>query len=245
MNPMLSVIIPFHNEAENISPLLDEVFTSLADRSSFEVVCVDDGSTDDTFNQLRAVQNIRPHLRLVRHLNQCGQSTAVRTGVKSAKAPWIVTLDGDGQNDPADIPELLAVLDEPSCPPELQLVIGVRQHRQDNLIKRVSSRIANGVRARILRDETPDSGCGLKLFRRDAFLDLPYFDHMHRFLPALIHRNGGQVISVPVSHRPRERGQSHYGVLDRLGAGIVDLLGTIWLQRRSRRPIIDDMEGGG
>lgn len=244
MNPELSIVIPFHDEAENVQPLLEEVYAALSDHSSYEVICVDDGSTDDTFKQLRAVKSAYPSLRVVRHRNQCGQSTAVRTGVRQSRAPWVITLDGDGQNDPVDFSRLLAVLEDPACPPDLQLVIGRRQKRNDNLMKRVSSRIANGVRARILGDDTPDSGCGLKLFRRDAFLELPYFDHMHRFLPALIQRNGGRVLSVPISHRPRERGRSHYGVLDRLGVGIVDLLGTYWLKRRARRPIIDDWEGG-
>jgi dolichol-phosphate mannosyltransferase len=244
VNTGLSVVIPFHNEAESIRPLIDEVYAALADHPSFELICVDDGSSDGTPEQLRAMRAAHPALRLVRHRDRCGQSTAVRTGVKRSRAPWVVTLDGDGQNDPADIPRLLAVLDAPTADPDLQLVIGLRKKRQDNLIKRTSSRVANGVRAWILGDDTPDSGCGLKLFRRDAFLDLPYFDHMHRFLPALIQRNGGRVVSVPVNHRPRERGRSHYGVLDRLGAGIVDLLGTVWLKRRSHRPVIEEGEGG-
>jgi dolichol-phosphate mannosyltransferase len=244
MSPGLSVVIPFHNESESIPALIEEVYAALANHPSFELICVDDGSSDDTFGQLSALRSAHPDLQLVRHRNQCGQSTAVRTGVKRATAPWVATLDGDGQNDPADIPLLLDVLEDPDRPADVHLVIGMRKKRQDNLIKRVSSRIANGVRARMLGDDTPDSGCGLKLFSRDAFLDLPYFDHMHRFLPALIQRDGGRVVSVPVSHRPREKGRSHYGVLDRLGAGIVDLLGTLWLKRRARRPVIDDPNGG-
>ena len=188
MSPGLSVVIPFHNESESIPGLVEEVYAALASQPSFELICVDDGSSDDTFDQLRAVQAAHPGLRLLRHRERCGQSTAVRTGVKRAKAPWVVTLDGDGQNDPADIPRLLAVLEDPDRPSDVHLVIGMRKKRQDNLIKRVSSRIANGVRGRMLGDDTPDSGCGLKLFSRDAFLDLPYFDHMHRFLPALIQR---------------------------------------------------------
>lgn len=244
MSPGLSVVIPFHNESESIPGLVEEVYAALASQPSFELICVDDGSSDDTFDQLRAVQAAHPGLRLLRHRERCGQSTAVRTGVKRAKAPWVVTLDGDGQNDPADIPRLLAVLEDPDRPSDVHLVIGMRKKRQDNLIKRVSSRIANGVRGHMLGDDTPDSGCGLKLFSRDAFLDLPYFDHMHRFLPALIQRGGGRVVSVPVNHRSREKGRSHYGVLDRLGAGIVDLLGTLWLKRRARRPMVDDSHGG-
>jgi dolichol-phosphate mannosyltransferase len=239
MYPELTVVIPVHNESESVQPLLDELYRVLADLIPFELICVDDGSTDDTFERLQAVQKARPGLRLVRHRNQCGQSTAVRTGIKRSRSQWVVTLDGDGQNDPADIPKLLAVAQDPACPEDVQLVIGFRRRRRDSLLKRVSSRVANRVRAHILADDTPDSGCGLKLFRRDAFLELPYFDHMHRFLPALIQRNGGRVISIPVSHRPRAKGRSHYGVLDRLFVGIVDLLGVIWLQRRSRRPVVE------
>jgi dolichol-phosphate mannosyltransferase len=239
-NPKLSVVIPFHNEAENVHALLEEVYAALREGPSFELICVDDASTDDTLNRLRSAKRTHPRLHLLHHRDQCGQSTAVRTGVRHARAPWIVTLDGDGQNDPADIARLLAVAEDPSSPADVQLVIGLRQNRQDDLVKRVSSRIANAVRARLLGDNTPDSGCGLKLFRRDAFLDLPYFDHMHRFLPALIQRNGGRVVSVPVNHRPRARGNSHYGVLDRLGSGVIDLMGTLWLLRRARRPIVEE-----
>ena len=242
-DPGLSVVLPIHNEADNIRPLLDEIYAALAGRTAFEVVCVDDGSTDGTFERLRAAKRAYPSLRLVRHLTQCGQSTAVRTGVKRSRAPWVVTLDADGQNDPADIPQLLAVVSDAACAPDVQLVNGTRQKRRDSWVKKVSSRVANRVRASILGDDTPDSGCGLKLFRRDAFLDLPYYDHMHRFLPALVQRNGGQVISVAVSHRPRSKGRSHYGVLDRLGTGIVDLLGTVWLQRRAHRPVVEEWQG--
>jgi len=245
MYPELTVVIPFHDESESVQPLLEELYQALTDRIPFELICVDDGSADDTFDRLQAAREVHSDLRLVRHRNQCGQSTAVRTGVKCARAIWVATLDGDGQNDPADIPELWAVVQGPSCPEDLQLVIGLRRRRRDKLVKRASSRIANGVRSRILGDDTPDSGCGLKLFRRDAFLDLPYFDHMHRFLPALIQRNGGRVVSVPVSHRPRARGRSHYGVLDRLWVGIFDLLGVLWLQRRARRPVAEYWDGEG
>jgi dolichol-phosphate mannosyltransferase len=156
-----------------------------------------------------------------------------------------VTLDADGQNDPADIPRLLAVIGDPGRPGDLQLVNGLREKRRDTWVKRISSRVANRVRASILGDDTPDSGCGLKLFRRDAYLELPYYDHMHRFMPALVQRNGGRVMSVAVGHRPRAKGRSHYGILDRLGVGIVDLLGTVWLQRRSHRPIAEEWEGDG
>lgn len=245
VGPGLSVVIPIHNEAENLQPLIEEIYAALTGRIVFECICVDDGSTDGTLDALRAAKRLHPDLRVIRHRSRCGQSTAVRTGVKLSRASWVVTLDADGQNDPADIPRLLAVIGDPGHPPDLQLVNGLRQKRRDNWVKRISSRIANRVRASILRDDTPDSGCGLKLFRRDAYLDLPYYDHMHRFIPALVQRGGGRVISVPVGHRPRAKGRSHYGTLDRLGAGIVDLLGTVWLQRRSHRPIADEWEGDG
>ena len=230
--PELSVVVPFHNEAESVRPLIAEIYAALVGHPAFELICVDDGSADDTFDRLRALQSAHTRLRLFRHRHRCGQSTAVRTGVKRSRAPWIVTLDGDGQNDPADIPLLLAVVADPACPPDLQLVIGMRQTRRDDLIKRVSSRVANRVRATILQDNTPDSGCGLKLFRRDAFLDLPYYDHMHRFLPALVLREGGRVVSVPVTDRQRAHGRSKYGLQNRLWVGIDDLLGVMWLRRR-------------
>jgi dolichol-phosphate mannosyltransferase len=181
-----------------------------------------------------AVQKTHKELRVIRHQKSCGQSTAVRTGVKHAKYDWIATLDGDGQNNPADIPQLLNALKE-----GVELVGGNRRHsRRDTWIKRISSVVANGVRSWMLQDDTPDTGCGLKLFSREAFLDLPYFDHMHRFLPALIKRRGGLIMSIPVSHRPRSHGQSNYGTIDRLLVGIVDLFGVAWLQRRSKLPQI-------
>jgi len=164
---------------------------------------------------------------------------AIRTGVKAARAPFIATLDADGQNDPADIPRLWEIARAaPPLPP--LLVAGYRRKRRDSWVKRMSSRIANGVRRRLLRDATPDTGCGLKLFRRDLFLDLPAFDHMHRFLPALVRRQGGSTVSVEVNHRPRERGRSNYGVFDRLWVGIVDLLGVMWLMRRAKNPVLFD-----
>lgn len=231
----LSVVVPVRNEQDNIAPLVREIMAALAGRE-YEIIYVDDGSTDATAQRLRELRAACPKLRIVHHAASCGQSTAVRTGVKVAKGDWVVTLDGDGQNDPADIPKMLAALQE-----GVELVGGNRRHaRRDSWIKRISSIIANGVRSRMLRDSTPDTGCGLKLFRRDVFLDLPYFDHMHRFLPALVQRRGGRVISVPVNHRPRERGKSNYGTLDRLMVGIVDLFGVMWLLRRAKRPIMSE-----
>ena len=241
--PELSVVIPVLNEADNVGPLADEVRAALDGRLAWEIVFVDDGSTDPTAERVRALSGADPRIRLVRHRARCGQSAAVRTGVGAAAAPWIATLDGDGQNDPADIPALWAVATAAEAPPGLGLVAGHRRRRQDSWSKRWASRIANGVRARLLGDATPDTGCGLKLFRRADFLDLPAFDHMHRFLPALFLRRGQRVVSVPVNHRARMRGTSNYGVFDRLAVSVSDLLGVMWLMRRGRRPeILPDRE---
>jgi len=234
--PVLSVVIPSHNESENILRLLAEIREALDARVSYEVVVVDDCSDDATSTLLRQAAASFPTLRAFRHHRQCGQSTALVTGVRNSRAPWIATLDGDGQNDPADIPKLLAVLRDSHRGSGLGLIAGHRAKRKDTWLKRLSSRIANGIRSRLLHDQTPDTGCGLKLFERDAFLALPHFDHVHRFLPALFQRAGLKVVSVPVNHRPRTRGQSHYGVGNRLWVGIVDMLGVMWLQRRSRLP---------
>jgi dolichol-phosphate mannosyltransferase len=236
----LSVVVPVHNEAGNVSPLLAEIHAALEGQYDFEVVCVDDGSRDGTAAELAAARAVHRRLRVVTHRRACGQSTALRTGIRAARAPWIATLDGDGQNDPADIPRLMAAMTTAAPASRLRMVAGYRKRRQDSWLKRVSSRIANGVRGSLLGDATPDTGCGLKVFRRETFLDLPYFDHMHRFLPALVQRAGWTVTSVEVNHRHRERGKSKYGTLDRLAAGIVDLLGVMWLKRRSRLPEIVD-----
>lgn len=230
----LSIVIPVRNEAENIEPLVGEIITALDGATSYEVIYVDDGSSDGTAAEIARLAVKLPQLRLLRHVRSCGQSAAILTGARAARSAWIATLDGDGQNDPADIPQLWRFARAaPSTPP--LLVAGHRQQRQDSWSKRMASRIANRVRARLLEDATPDTGCGLKLFRRDLFLDLPAFDHMHRFLPALVLRAGGTVRSVPVNHRPRRGGASKYGILDRLGVGIVDLFGVWWLQRRVTR----------
>jgi len=233
--PHLSVVVPVHDEGGNIVPLIDEIRRALAPLSPFEIVVVDDGSADDTLARLEAAAVSTPELRIIRHVSQAGQSTALYTGVRYAHAPLIATLDGDGQNDPADVPALLARYRETVDGRPL-LVIGHRTARRDSFVTRASSRIANSVRAWLLKDRTLDTGCGLKLFARDLFLALPYFDHMHRFLPALVLRSGGRVVSVPVRHRPRTKGQSHYGIHNRLWIGIVDLLGVAWLMRRSRLP---------
>src|SRR5216683_5240942 len=190
----LSVVIPVKNEAGNIAPLVAEIARALDGRVAYEIIYVDDGSEDSTAAEIRRLQASVPQLRLLRHARSCGQSAAIRSAVKAARGSWIATLDGDGQNDPADIPALWRVaVDSPATPP--LLIAGHRARRQDVWSKRQASRIANAVRRRLLRDDTPDSGCGLKLFTRTLFLDLPYFDHMHRFLPALVLREGGVVRS--------------------------------------------------
>ena len=233
----LSVVIPVKNEAENITPLVGEIRAALDGLCTYEIVYVDDGSTDATAAEIRNLMMKTPQLRVLRHTQSCGQSAAIRSGVRAARGAWIATLDGDGQNDPADIPKLWDFARAaPPAPP--LLVAGYRRIRRDSWVKRAASRIANRVRCRLLGDDTPDTGCGLKLFSRELFLDLPNFDHMHRFLPALVLRAGGWVRSVPVNHRPRQGGASKYGVFDRLGVGLVDLCGVIWLQRREIRPYL-------
>ncbi|HEX6956714.1 MAG TPA: glycosyltransferase family 2 protein [Ferrovibrio sp.] len=232
--PELSVVIPVHNEAANIGALLDEVCAALRGRISFEIVVVDDCSSDQTPAILRQCRAAMPELRPVRHRRNAGQSMAVLSGVRAARGPVIVTLDGDGQNDPADIPALWQVLQSAPDGGAGLLLAGHRVKRRDSAIKRLSSRIANGVRSRLLGDSTPDTGCGVKMLHREFFLRLPAFDHMHRFLPALVLRMGGTVRSVPVNHRPRGGGSSHYGTWGRLRVGLVDLLGVMWLKRRWR-----------
>jgi dolichol-phosphate mannosyltransferase len=234
--PAISVVVPVRDEAENIEPLLAEIQAALDGLETYEIVCVDDGSRDATPEVLAAAMSARPALRVVRHAESAGQSAALITGIRSARAPWIVTLDGDGQNDPADIPALLKVLHDPQQTETPQLICGNRKRRKDTWIKRASSRIANRVRRMALRDGTPDTGCGLKLFSRETFLSLPQFDHMHRFLPSLVQTARGRVVSVEVSHRPRRRGTTHYGIFDRLWVSIVDLAGVMWLERRMKRP---------
>jgi dolichol-phosphate mannosyltransferase len=233
----LSIVVPVRNEQDNVLPLLEEIHAALEGRAEFEVVYVNDGSTDATSGRLADGQARFPRLRVLSHRESCGQSTALLTGVRAARGEWIATLDGDGQNDPADIPKLMAARESA---PSVALFAGYRKARRDTWLKRVSSRIANGVRSRMLGDATPDTGCGLKLFRRATFLELPYFDHMHRFLPALVQRGGGSTVSVEVNHRPRSRGVSNYGTLDRLWVGIVDIFGVMWLKRRSRRPAVSE-----
>src|SRR5437868_5190228 len=230
----LSVVIPVKDEAANVAPLVAELRAALDGLLDYEILYVDDGSEDGTATEVARLQAEAPHLRLLRHMRSCGQSAAIRTGVRAARAAWIATLDGDGQNDPADIPRLWRMGLTASPTPPL-LITGYREDRQDSWAKRSASQVANLLRRRLLGDDTPDTGCGLKLFPRSLFLDLPYFDHMHRFLPALVLREGGTVRSVRVNHRPRRGGVSKYGIFDRLGVSIVDLFGVMWLQRRAPR----------
>jgi len=237
--PELSVVVPVHNERDNIVPLLTEIASALRGRAEFEVVYVDDASKDDSLAVLTAAKAQFSELRVLRHLQQSGQSTALRTGIKAARGAWIATLDGDGQNDPADIPKLLAMRDE--SPGVIKLFAGWRVDRKDTGSKRWASKWANAIRSRLLRDETPDTGCGIKLFERGVFLDLPYFDHMHRYLPALVQRAGWQVRSVPVNHRARGAGTSKYNNLNRALVGIADLRGVAWLIRRSKRTGIEEV----
>jgi dolichol-phosphate mannosyltransferase len=238
--PRLSVVVPVKNEALNITPLLEEIERACAPLAPFEVVYVDDGSTDETPAVLQKARGTRSWLRVLRHEQSCGQSAAVRTGVLAASAPVVATLDGDGQNDPAFIPSLVAALD--SGGPRTGLAAGQRVGRKDGPYKNMQSRIANGVRGRILRDGTRDTGCGLKVFRREAYLALPYFDALHRFMPALMKREGFGVAHVDVVDRPRHAGRSNYGLFDRLWVGILDLAGVWWLIRRRRRvPVAQEM----
>ncbi len=243
--PDIAVVVPVHDEAANVVALLDEIAAALTALCTFEAVFVDDASGDATRQVLLDYARSHPWLTVLAHRRNAGQSAAVRTGVHGARAAVIATLDGDGQNDPADIPALLARWRDERARHAGRpvLIAGWRTKRNDTGLRRLSSRVANRVRAALLGDATPDTGCGLKVFARDDFLALPWFDHMHRFLPALVQRAGGVVASVPVAHRPRTRGRSHYGVHNRLWVGLVDLLGVMWLQRRARVPQVECLTG--
>jgi len=236
--PELSVVVPVFNERDNIPILVGEIVAALRGRLPFEIVYVDDHSGDDSLAVLESLKAQVPELRVLHHDSQSGQSTAVRNGVKAARGAWIATLDGDGQNDPADIPKLLAARE--AAAPEVRLFAGWRVDRRDSGSKRWASRWANRIRSRMLRDDTPDTGCGIKLFERAVFLDLPYFDHMHRYLPALVQRAGWKTVSVPVAHRPRTAGVSKYNNLGRALVGIRDLRGVAWLIARSRRTAVEE-----
>lgn len=238
--PQLSVVIPAFNEEGNIAALLAECVAALRGVVDFEVIFVDDRSRDGTLAVLQAAKAATPELRVIAHETQSGQSTAIRTGVKAARGAWVATLDGDGQNDPADLPKLLAARDAGA--PGVKLYAGWRVNRQDTGSKKWASKWANGIRSRLLRDATPDTGCGTKLFERAAFLDLPYFDHMHRYLPALMQRAGWQTVSVPVNHRQRGAGASKYTNLGRALVGVRDLMGVAWLIKRSKLTATRELE---
>ena len=227
----LSVVVPVKDETDNVGPLAREIVTAIADETDSEIIFIDDGSSDGTAEALAALKSEIPSLRVIRHASNLGQSRAIRTGVRAARGEIIVTLDGDGQNDPADIPKLLPELRRE---PQIGMVSGVRARRQDKLSRKLASRAANSIRQWLLKDNATDTGCGLKAFRRDAFLALPYFDHIHRFLITLMIREGYAVHFVDVNHRPRLRGISKYNNFNRMLVGIDDLLGVRWLQRRFR-----------
>jgi dolichol-phosphate mannosyltransferase len=229
----LSIVIPAKNESENIITLVDDIERALQAHIPFEIIVVDDCSTDSSVAVLRARAQTMPHLRVVRHDRSGGQSAAVHSGVMAARAPIILTLDGDGQNPPEELPKLAAPLLADTTG-RIGLVAGQRVDRQDTWSKKIASRFANRLRGWILQDGTRDTGCGLKAFRRQAFLDLPYFNHMHRYLPALFTRDGWQVAHVDVSHRQRGAGRSNYSNLQRALVGVVDLIGVAWLLRRRK-----------
>ena len=237
--PQLSVVVPVFNEQDNVGPLLREILVALRGRIDFEAVFVDDDSKDGTLAALQALKAEAPELRVLHHVKQSGQSTAIRTGVKAARGAWVATLDGDGQNDPADIPKLLEA--RASADRAIKLFAGWRVNRRDSGSKRWASKWANKIRSGMLRDDTPDTGCGIKLFEREAFLDLPYFDHMHRYLPALMQRAGWKTVSVPVNHRPRSTGVSKYNNLNRALVGLRDLRGVSWLIVRSKRTGVEEV----
>ncbi|MGB5226191.1 MAG: glycosyltransferase family 2 protein [Arenicellales bacterium] len=237
--PDLSVVIPVQNEEENIRLLIDEVRQSLDGVLDYELIYVNDGSTDSTLEILEDYRSGFPLLRIFSHQTGAGQSTAVRTGIIHAKSPVIATLDGDGQNDPADIPALYQALIA-NADTGVVLVNGYRKERKDTFIKRISSKLANAIRGWLLDDDTPDTGCGLKVFSRQAYLEIPFFDHLHRFLPAMMINGGGKVMSVEVNHRERQLGSSHYGFFDRLWVGIFDLMGVIWLKSRTTHPVVTE-----
>jgi glycosyltransferase involved in cell wall biosynthesis len=229
--PDISIVVPVRNEAGNIAPLVEEIARALKGRD-FEIVYVNDGSSDGTEAELVSLMAKHPYLRQIKHATSCGQSSAVTSGVRAAKSPLVATIDGDGQNDPTFLPALVEPLIKR---PEVGLVAGQRVGRKASGFKKLQSRIANGVRGAILRDGTRDTGCGLKAVRRELFLKLPYFDGLHRFLPALARREGYEIAYVDVVDRPRGHGVSNYGLWDRLWVGILDLMGVWWLLRRKKR----------
>lgn len=229
----LSVIIPVYQEGANIAPLAREIAAALAGRS-YEMIFVDDASTDTTRAELTTLKAALPHLRAISHRQNAGQSRAIRTGAEAAKGRILATLDGDGQNDPADLPALYRALTRADAPANLGMVIGSRTDRQDSFKKRLASKFANKIRQHILKDGNSDSACGIKVIPRDLFLTLPYFDHMHRFMPALVQAHGYGVEALPVTHRPRQAGTSKYNNLSRARSGLKDIRGVLWLSQRNK-----------
>ncbi|MFT4563644.1 MAG: dolichol-phosphate mannosyltransferase [Gammaproteobacteria bacterium] len=239
-DPRYSIVVPCFNEQDSIGPLVNEIVAVIGNDPDFELIIVDDGSSDHTVAHLLAArETLDVELKVVVHGENSGQSAAMCTGIDVARGKWIATLDGDGQNDPNDIPKLITRMEAYFVAHPLAetapIICGFRKQRNDSMVKRWSSKIANAVRSRLLRDATPDTGCGLKLISRESFLRLPRFDHMHRFLPALMQREGATAISIEVGHRPRAAGYSKYGINNRLWVGIIDLIGVIWLRRRRFR----------
>jgi dolichol-phosphate mannosyltransferase len=230
--PTVSIVVPVRNEAENVAPLVEEIAAALDGRWHYEIVYVDDGSSDATGERLAAIMARRGNVRQIRHEKSSGQSAAVRTGVRAARGAIVATLDGDGQNNPAFLPDLITAIENGGT--RVGLAAGQRVGRKDTGFKKFQSRIANGVRSRVLSDGTRDTGCGLKALRREVFLSLPYFDGLHRFLPALVRREGYDIAYVDVIDRPRRSGVSNYGFFDRLWIGIMDLAGVWWLIRRKK-----------
>ena len=228
----VSIVVPVRNEAENIAPVIEEIAKALDGRWSYEIIYINDGSTDATPERLTAVMKQRANLRQLRHASSAGQSAAVRTGVRAARGEIVATLDGDGQNNPAFLPELISAVEKGG--ERVGLAAGQRVGRKDTGFKKFQSRAANAIRNAILHDGTRDTGCGLKAFRREVFLMMPYFDGLHRFLPALMRREGFDIVYVDVIDRPRHSGVSNYGFFDRLWIGIMDLFGVWWLIRRKK-----------
>ncbi len=231
-SPELSVVVPVFNEAGNILPLAEEVRAALNGVCRYELIFIDDGSSDSSAAELKQAQAADPNVRLLKHLKRSGKSAALITGFFAARAPWVQTLDGDRQNDPADVARAWKMIHAPMPDPLLGIVAGVRKKRNDGAIKWLSSRIANFVRRNLLRDDTKDTGCGFKLLRVEVAQRMPFFDGMHRFLPALTRRQGYTIMQIPIEDRPRTAGVSKYGFFGRLGAGIFDLFGVFWLMRR-------------
>ena len=230
-----SVVVPVHNEAGNVEKLISEIAAAL-DGRAYEMVFVDDASTDDTRAILAELKTRFPALRVLGHRKNAGQSRAIRSGILAARAPVVGTLDGDGQNDPADLPDLYRMITRPDAPEKLKMVMGRRGKRKDSAWKKFGSRFANAIRRRMLRDDCDDSGCGIKVMDREAFISLPYFDHIHRYMPAMMRAEGYDIEFKDVNHRQRAEGRSKYTNFGRLWAALSDLRGVMWLIRRRRNP---------